>query len=366
MLWKVKGQTVEPFQNTKFSEQQLQERDLETWIEGNPDILGEPLMFIGRQVTVPRINDKLDLLALDPTGDTVIVEIKRGKLNDPVDIQAIRYASYISRWPKRRLEELAESYLSQHGGEDNGATFEEAFAEFAADTDTEGVPSLNGRQRIIIVGQKISMRLGSVALWLREQGIDIKIIEITPFKDPSSDNLILSPQVIIPPMTTEEFEIGPVGPTDPWIVDGEKWHLEKRCKPKGRELLLAFIEQLRQRFTDATGPVWNQKQYVSFRLGSAIWLYLHTQATQFHLHIPVPPGTWDAEELAARLGIIASSKEDSLAEKFAAPTGVRIRKRKNREAMLFFIKDDGLFTNDEFWNAISETHDSFLKGGSSV
>ncbi len=361
MLWKVKGQTVEPIQNTKFSEQQLLERDMETWIESKPEILGEPLMFIGRQVTVPGINDKLDLLALDPTGDTVIIEIKRGKLNDPVDMQAIRYASYVSRWPKRKLEELAESYLSQHGGEDNGATFEEAFTEFASDIDTEGVPSLNGRQRIIIVGQKISMRLGSVALWLREQGIDIKIIEITPFKDPSSDNLILSPQVIIPPPTTEVGP-GPVGPTDPWIMDGEKWHLEKRCKPKGRELLLAFIEQLTQRFTDATGPVWNQKQYVSFRLGSPIWLYLHTQATQFRLQIPVPPDRWDAVELAARLEITASSKEDSLADKFAAPTAVRIRKRKNREAMLFFIKDDGLFAKDEFWKVLSETHDSFLKG----
>lgn len=363
MLWKVKGQTVEPIQNTKFSEQQLQERDLETWIESNPDILGEPLMFIGRQVVVPGVNDRLDLLALDPTGDTVIIEIKRGKLNDPVDIQAIRYASYISRWPKRKLEELADAYLSQHGGEDNGATFEEAFAEFASDIDTEGVSSLNGRQRIIIVGQKIRTRLGSVALWLREQGIDIKIIEITPFKDTSSDSLILSPQVIIPPPTTEEFEIGKKdSATDPWIVDGEKWHLEKRCKPKGRELLLAFIEQLRQRFTDATGPVWNQKQYVSFRLGSAIWLYLNTQATQFRLHIPVPPDRWDAEELAARLGIVTSSKDDSLAEKLSAPTGVRIRKRKNRKAILFFIKDDGLFAEDEFWKALSETHDDFLKG----
>lgn len=363
MLWKVKGQHIEPIQNTTLSDQQLQERDLESWIESNPDILGEPLMFIGRQVVVPGVNDRLDLLALDPTGNAVIIEIKRGRLSDPVDTQAIRYASYISRWPRRKLEELAEAYLSQLGEENNGATFEQTFAEFASDIDTEGVPSLNGSQRIIIVGQKIQPRLGSVTLWLREQGIDIKLIEITPFKDPSSNNLILSPQVIIPPPSTEEFEIGKkVGSADPWIVDGEKWHLEKRCKKKGRMLLQAFLEQLGQRFTDATGPIWNQKHYVSFRLGSSIWLSIGTQGTQFRLQIPVNPGSWDAKKLAADLGIVALSLEDSLAEKLSAPTGVRIRKRKNHEHILFFIKDDKLITNDEFWKVLSETHDAFLKG----
>jgi len=79
MLWKVRGQVIEPIENTEFSEEQFQEKDLESWIESNPKILGEPLMFIGRQVMVPGVNDRLDLLALDPTGDTVIIEIKRGR-----------------------------------------------------------------------------------------------------------------------------------------------------------------------------------------------------------------------------------------------------------------------------------------------
>ena len=222
MLWKVDDNKLSRIADKAFSEQHLQERDLETWIESNPEILGEPLLIIGRQVNVPGVNDRLDLLALDPSGNTVIVEIKRGKLNDPVDIQALRYASYISRWPRRKIEEMAEAYISQQGDEESASTFEEVFAEFAAETDSDAVPSLNGQQRVIIVGQKIRNRLGSVALWLREQGIDIRIIEITPFKDPSGKGLILSPQVIIPPPSTEEFEVGFTKEgTDPWIVDGE-------------------------------------------------------------------------------------------------------------------------------------------------
>ena len=79
---------------------------------------------------------------------------------------------------------MAEAYISQQGDEESAATFEEVFAEFAVDSESDAVPSLNGQQRVIIVGQKIRNRLGSVALWLREQGIDIKIIEITPLQRP--------------------------------------------------------------------------------------------------------------------------------------------------------------------------------------
>ena len=98
MLWKVKNGKMQAIEHTGFAKQHLQEQELESWIEANPIILGEPLMIVGRQVNVPGVNDRLDLLALDPQGNTVIIEIKRGAIKEPVDMQALRYASYISRW----------------------------------------------------------------------------------------------------------------------------------------------------------------------------------------------------------------------------------------------------------------------------
>ena len=97
--------------------------------------------------------------------------------------------------------------------------------------------------------------------------------------------------MIIPPPSTEEFEVGvSKDAADAWIVDGEKWHLERRCKAKGKQILLSMIEGVAEHISDAHGPTWSQKHYVSIRLGNAIWLYLITRANQLNLAVPVPPG----------------------------------------------------------------------------
>ena len=55
-------------------------------------------MVFGRQVIIPDTKDRLDLLAVDPRGSITVIELKRGQLKDPVDVQSLRYASYVSKW----------------------------------------------------------------------------------------------------------------------------------------------------------------------------------------------------------------------------------------------------------------------------
>jgi RecB family endonuclease NucS len=74
----------------------LLEHHLEDWIADKPEILGETLLIIGRQIIIPEVKDRLDLLALDPNGNAVVIELKRGPMSDPIDMQALRYASYLS------------------------------------------------------------------------------------------------------------------------------------------------------------------------------------------------------------------------------------------------------------------------------
>ena len=103
MLYKVRGKAIEKVNQTKFKEEEKLERDLEDWIENNPSIIGERLLIFGRQVQIPEVNDRIDLLALDTNGKVVIIELKRGKLKHPVDIQSLRYASYVSRFDRVRI-----------------------------------------------------------------------------------------------------------------------------------------------------------------------------------------------------------------------------------------------------------------------
>ena len=68
----------------KIRESQVNiEKDLEDWIEANPSLIRSDLKIVARQLLVE--GGYLDLLALDPQGRWVVVEIKRGELR-PHDV----------------------------------------------------------------------------------------------------------------------------------------------------------------------------------------------------------------------------------------------------------------------------------------
>ena len=78
---------------TGFSEQSLKERfDIQEWIEKTPEILGEELLVIGKEVILPS-GKRLDLLCVDRHGQIAVVELKRDDSGSTVEWQAIKYAS---------------------------------------------------------------------------------------------------------------------------------------------------------------------------------------------------------------------------------------------------------------------------------
>ena len=88
-LWKITDKGPLKVKETKFKEEKLLEEHLEDWIAKDSSILREPLLVFGRQVIIPDTKDRLDLLAVDPNGFITVIELKRGQLKDPVDIQSL-------------------------------------------------------------------------------------------------------------------------------------------------------------------------------------------------------------------------------------------------------------------------------------
>src|SRR5918997_4392856 len=117
-LWKIKHNRPQKINETNLPREKLLEENLENWIALDPSLLGEPLLIIGRQVLIPDTKDRLDLLALDPQGVAAVIELKRGHLKDPVDVQALRYASYVSKWRFEEFENLARNYFGKAGDPD--------------------------------------------------------------------------------------------------------------------------------------------------------------------------------------------------------------------------------------------------------
>lgn len=173
---------------TTFSFLNLKERfDIQEWIEKTPEILGEPLLVISKELILPS-GKRLDLLAIDKQGTLVIVELKRDDSGIVVEWQAIKYTSYCSTFSQNEIFNHYAEYLSSNADE-----AKEKIEEFI---DAE-IDELNEKQRIILASKEFHSEVISAVLWLREYGIDIECIRITPHID-TNQNLFINPEIIIP------------------------------------------------------------------------------------------------------------------------------------------------------------------------
>lgn len=361
-FWKIINNKPEKVSETKLENEDILETQLEAWIESSTDILGEPLLIIGRQVIIPitpEVKDRLDLLALDPNGNAVIIELKRGKMSDPVDMQALRYASYISKWEFTDFENQAKSYLG-NGEEFN---FNEHFKNFCKQSGVKETPDININQRIIIVGSEVTDKFGSVALWLYDQGIDIKVIEIDSFKE--GDTLLIQPRTIIPLAVNKFSEVGKAAKGDvsrPWLSSGKSWHLEKLVKTKTIEMFLQLDNLIRDNLT-VQEPSFSQRNYISYRSGGYIWLKVKTSENILTLKIFIKANSMDQAKIAKELGIEEFDADDTefdandtRSEKLNLPSSINIKNlNKTSDMVSLRIKDDFDLSKPAFLNFLKDT-----------
>lgn len=93
MLFRVEQDEVIEVQQTTTTEELVYESQVETWVARRPDMLGEKLLIIGRQVGLDGGKDQIDLLALDEEGALVVIELKRDLIGGDADLQGLRYAA---------------------------------------------------------------------------------------------------------------------------------------------------------------------------------------------------------------------------------------------------------------------------------
>src|SRR6056297_1236097 len=112
MLYKIKNNNIESTEKIKFSDENIAEKNIENWVEKNPEMLGEPLKIIARQLNIQEVGDRLDLLALDKQGNLVIIELKTDVIKSDATLQAVKYASYLSDWKFDEIERQMYSYTN--------------------------------------------------------------------------------------------------------------------------------------------------------------------------------------------------------------------------------------------------------------
>ncbi len=357
-LWKITDKGPLPVQETKLKHEKLLEENLEDWICSDGAILGEPLFIIGRQVMIPDMKDRLDVLALDTQGNAVIIELKRGKLNDPVDMQALRYASYISKWKYEDFENATQNFFGKTG--DPEFNFNALYEAFCENAGVDEVPDINTEQRVVIVGSAVREKLGSVALWLYEHRIDIKVIEVQAFKD--GNDIFIEPNTVVPIQVSKFSDIGkPTPDTSPWLADGKNWHLEKRCSPATKKTVL-LLDQIIQDNLEVDGPRWNQKHYISYRIDNTNWLAVRTMPKTIRLDFLVKTGALKSDQISNLLKVKKFDKEESLSEKLNLPSSVLVKNRNDKTDRVFLrIKEDFNIETKEFLEFLNQLYKAFPK-----
>ena len=179
-------------------------RDIQEWVAANPGILGEDLLIISKEFSgFDRTNERLDLLAVDPYGKLVVIELKRDDTGANVHWQAIKYASYLQQATAEQIAAMLSDYKK--------APPEDAWEELVQHLGGDDLNTLNNDQRIILASHRFAPEVTSAAVWLnsKAQCEDlITCITLTPYRDANTDSLYLQATTIIPVPGMEDYVVG--------------------------------------------------------------------------------------------------------------------------------------------------------------
>jgi hypothetical protein len=198
-----RNKNIVPLPKKSFAELGFTERyDLQEWIAQTPAILGENLLIIQKEFDgFYDTRERLDLLALDTAGNLVIIENKLDDSGRDVVWQALKYVSYCALLTKNEIRDIYQKYLGA------SVSAEDRLCEFFGEEDYENV-KLNpqgGDQRLILVAANFRKEVTTTALWLRDHGVDIKCMRVTPFQH--GDQVFIDPEQIIPVPDVEDYQV---------------------------------------------------------------------------------------------------------------------------------------------------------------
>jgi hypothetical protein len=187
---------------------QVSEAQLESWLINQPELSGEPLLVLGSQLAeFAEDKDRLDVLAVDESGELVLVELKVDDSFRVTDLQALAYAGAYASMPTAHFAEVLRKHSSRLG--DPSASLETAktvIAEFVELDDFEDwQPSR--RVRIKLLAPGFPKRVLKTVKWLGDvYEMPIEAIEVKLFAD-STGSYHLTIERLLPVPGDDAFDM---------------------------------------------------------------------------------------------------------------------------------------------------------------
>jgi hypothetical protein len=185
-VWEIIERQLKPLETTLAHEGRTEALDLEEWLASDPSIIRLGLKVIGRQV--PTQSGPLDLLALDTSGNLVVIELKRDQLPREALAQAIDYASDVATWNVDKIGEICAKYT--------GESLEDVLSETFPEEDLDHLV-INETQRIVLVGFAIEPRLARMIEWLSNgYGVGINAVSLKYIRTSAGSEILTRTAVI--------------------------------------------------------------------------------------------------------------------------------------------------------------------------
>ena len=173
----------------------LEER-LEDWLESDISVLDPNLLVIGRQVNTD-FGGTIDLLCLDSAGDTVVVELKKGRTPREVTAQALDYASWVKELSSERLADIADAYFRDENS--LASEFQNKFGE-----DLPGELNLNHRS--LIVAEAMDTSTERIVRYLSGLNVPINVATVQHFRDRDGREMLAQVYLIEPEVAEAKLQ----------------------------------------------------------------------------------------------------------------------------------------------------------------
>lgn len=165
----------------------LETKHLEQWIVQNPDVIDDGLKIIATQYRSwasaegRAAREALDVLALASSGQTVVMELKRG--GDPkIHLQAITYGALVAGFDRQRLAEAHAQWQRRRGQE---ITTEEALTQLTEHLESGWDDEILKLPRLVLIAERFPDQVLTTVQWLTStvaKTLEIECHEYALFK----------------------------------------------------------------------------------------------------------------------------------------------------------------------------------------
>jgi hypothetical protein len=194
---------ITPIPTTTFAAERVRERgDIQAHLRDQIDAVAPGCMVIAEEFgDWDDSKRRIDLLCIDKRANLVVVELKRTEDGGAMELQALRYAAMVSTMTFEQAARAHAAYLAKRGNE---AQAEQAILDFL-EWGAPEAGTFAGEVKIVLVSGDFSREMTTAVLWLNEREIDIRCVQLRPYKH--GDRIILDIQQVLPLKEAEQYQV---------------------------------------------------------------------------------------------------------------------------------------------------------------